>query len=120
MDAYWVPSDVESALFGTKIADLFIQLAPGGDRAFLRGTLKALLEAAASTSASWPTTPAASTRCAVELADLGWDRIERESGVSRAEVEAYAELLGAAGSGVFVWGMGLTHHAARGGRTSRR
>jgi molybdopterin-dependent oxidoreductase alpha subunit len=111
MDAYWVPSDMESAMFGTKIADLFIQLAPGGDRAFLRGTLKALLDGGRIDARFVADHTRGLDALRTELDGLGWDRIEGESGVGRAEVEAYAELLGAAGSGVFVWGMGLTHHA---------
>ncbi|MEZ4606829.1 MAG: molybdopterin-dependent oxidoreductase, partial [Deinococcales bacterium] len=44
MDAYWVPSDLESAMFGTKITDHFFQIAVGGDIAFLHGTLKSMIE----------------------------------------------------------------------------
>ncbi|MBV8417707.1 MAG: molybdopterin-dependent oxidoreductase, partial [Verrucomicrobia bacterium] len=44
MDRYWVPSDVESALFGTKITDRFFQVQAGGDLAFLHGSLKHLIE----------------------------------------------------------------------------
>lgn len=111
MDAYWVPSDAESALFGTKIADLFIQLAPGGDRAFLRGTLKALVAAGGVDERFIADHTHGFDALRDDLEALGWDRIERESGVARADVEGYAAMLGGAGSGVFVWGMGLTHHA---------
>ncbi|MFU8887430.1 MAG: FdhF/YdeP family oxidoreductase [Trueperaceae bacterium] len=111
MDAYWVPSDAESALFGTTIADRFVQVAPGGDRAFLRGALKALDELrlldegfVADHTSGWDD-------LRDDLAHLDWARVERESGVPRAEVVAYAELIGRAGSGAFVWGMGLTHQA---------
>src|SRR5688500_16425286 len=40
MDKYWVPSNVESALFGTQIADRFFLVNVGGDIAFLSGALK--------------------------------------------------------------------------------
>jgi molybdopterin-dependent oxidoreductase alpha subunit len=110
MDAYWVPSDAESAVFGTKIADLFIQIAPGGDRAFLRGTLKALLERGLVDERFVADHTRGLDELRAELEDLGWEVIERDAGVARSEIAAYAELLGTAGSGVFVWGMGLTHH----------
>jgi molybdopterin-dependent oxidoreductase alpha subunit len=111
MDAYWVPSDAESALFGTTIADRFVQVAPGGDRAFLRGALKALLERGLldETFVRGHTEGWDDLRAELELLD--WGRIERESGVARSEVVAYADLIGRAGSGIFVWGMGLTHQA---------
>jgi len=111
MDAYWVPSDAESALFGTKIADGFIQVAPGGDRAFLRGTLKALVESGRLDEAFIADHTDGWDALRDDLARLDWARVERESGVARAEVVAYAELIGRADSGVFVWGMGLTHQA---------
>ncbi|MBV8225880.1 MAG: molybdopterin-dependent oxidoreductase, partial [Verrucomicrobia bacterium] len=43
MDKYWVPSVVESALFGTRITDRFFQVQAGGDTAFLNGVLKHLI-----------------------------------------------------------------------------
>ena len=112
MDAYWVPSDAESALFGTRVADRFVQVAPGGDRAFLRGTLKALIEADRVDRAFVARHTTGFEALAADLQRLDWADLERESGVARAEIEAYATLLGDADSAVFVWGMGLTHHHA--------
>ena len=43
MERYWVPSDVESALFGTKIAEHFFPVQASGDVAFLHGTLKHMI-----------------------------------------------------------------------------
>ena len=44
MERYWVPSNVESALFGTQVADRFYLVNVGGDVAFLSGTLKHMIE----------------------------------------------------------------------------
>ncbi|MDQ4065629.1 MAG: molybdopterin-dependent oxidoreductase, partial [Actinomycetota bacterium] len=44
MDKYWVPSNIESAVFGTQIADRFFLVNVGGDIAFLSGTLKHMIE----------------------------------------------------------------------------
>ncbi len=44
LDRYWVPSVAKSALFGTKFADDFFQIHPGGDIAFFNGVLKLLIE----------------------------------------------------------------------------
>ena len=43
LERYWVPSNVESAMFGTKMADEFFGVHTGGDLAFLNGVLKLLL-----------------------------------------------------------------------------
>ena len=44
LESYWVPSSVESAMFGTKVADAFFSIHTGGDLAFVRGVLKVLFE----------------------------------------------------------------------------
>ncbi len=43
LERYWVPSNVESAVFGTQICDDFFGVHTGGDIAFLNGVLKVLL-----------------------------------------------------------------------------
>src|SRR6185436_4450974 len=43
LERYWVPSSVESAVFGTKITDEFFPVHTGGDIAFVNGVLKQLL-----------------------------------------------------------------------------
>src|SRR5439155_23179862 len=44
MDRYWVPSNVESAVFGTKVTDRFFGVNVGGDIGFLNGVLKHMVE----------------------------------------------------------------------------
>ena len=43
LDRYWVPSNVESAVFGTRVTDEFFAVHTGGDVAFVNGVLKHLL-----------------------------------------------------------------------------
>src|SRR5256885_5293909 len=43
LDRYWVPSNVESAMFGTHMTDEFFAVSVGGDLAFLNGVLKVML-----------------------------------------------------------------------------
>ena len=43
MEKYWVPSSVDSALFGTDIVDHDVSIRVGGDIAFLNGVLKHLI-----------------------------------------------------------------------------
>ena len=40
MEKYWIPSNAESALFGTKLADDVYQVNIGGDIAFMHGIMK--------------------------------------------------------------------------------
>ncbi|MDF1524216.1 MAG: molybdopterin-dependent oxidoreductase, partial [Trueperaceae bacterium] len=108
MDAYWVPSDVESALFGTTITDRFVQVAAGGDLAFLRGTLKALIARAGVDRAFVDAHTSGFDALAAVLEGTDWADLEAASGVARADMESYADLLAGAERAVFVWGMGVT------------
>jgi len=110
LDNYWVPSNVESALFGTKIADDWFLVRTGGDIAFCAGVLKVLI-----------------TRGSVDLdfvgehtegfgdlaraADrLSWDDIEAGSGLGRTDCERFADIYGAAERAILIWSMGITQH----------
>jgi molybdopterin-dependent oxidoreductase alpha subunit len=110
MERYWVPSVVESALFGTRIADDFFPIYPGGDIAFSYGVLKHLMENGwvdrefiRSRTVGWE---------ALEerARSLDWRALERASGLTRAELRRFAEAFGKAHSAVLVWSMGVTHH----------
>ena len=108
---YWVPSVLESAVFGTRLADHWFDVHTGGDLAFLVGVLKALVETGdvdeafiRERTSGWDDTR--SRAVAVE-----WRALEGESGSSEAEMRAFAALLAARPNTVFVWSMGLTQHA---------
>ncbi len=112
MRHYWVPSDTRSALFGTSFADHWFPVAQGGDVAFLHGTLKALI-AAGKVDQEFidaHTTGFANLRDTV--AQTGWPELEAASGLSRADMEEFAALIGAARNGVLVWSMGITQQPA--------
>ncbi|MBG0813401.1 FdhF/YdeP family oxidoreductase [Planomonospora sp. ID82291] len=111
MDRYWVPSNAESALFGTKITDHFFGVNVGGDIGFLNGVLKHLIERGLVDEA-WVaehTTGFDEVRRAV--AGQSWEELEALSGASREQMGELAGLLGAARSAVLVWSMGVTQHA---------
>ncbi len=110
LERYWIPSVAESALFGTKIADAFFQVHTGGDRAFLAGAIKHLIDN------DWTdnefirqyTLDFAEMRHAAETSS--WELLEKESGATRQEILNFARLLAEAKSGIFVWSMGITQH----------
>lgn len=111
MDAYWVPSDAESALFGTKITDRFFQVGPGGDRAFLYGAIKHLIERDAVDHGFLDRHTRGFPELRALLEDTPWEALERAAGLPRSQMEGYAGMLATAKRAVFVWGMGVTQHA---------
>jgi molybdopterin-dependent oxidoreductase alpha subunit len=108
---YWVPSVLESAMFGTRLADHWYDVHTGGDLAFLVGVLKALVESGAVDQAfiAERTSGWEETRARVMAAE--WRALEAESGSTEAQMRAFAALLAAKPNTVFVWSMGLTQHA---------
>lgn len=111
MERYWVPSDAESALFGTRMTDRWFQVHTGGDLAFLTGALKHLVER------GWVEREfvEAHTNGFAELDSLvrgqQWEELERGAGVAREQMLAFAQEVHAARRAVFVWSMGATQHA---------
>ncbi|MEW9547007.1 FdhF/YdeP family oxidoreductase [Nonomuraea sp. NPDC050783] len=111
MDRYWVPSNAESALFGTKITDEFFGVNVGGDIGFLNGVLKHLIEH------DWVDKEFVDRRTSGfedvrrAVAGQSWEELEALSGASREEMFRLAKLLGEARSAVLVWSMGITQHA---------
>ncbi|MGW0478290.1 FdhF/YdeP family oxidoreductase [Nonomuraea sp. NPDC003214] len=111
MERYWVPSNAESAVFGTKITDDFFGVNVGGDIGFLNGVLKHLIEAGAVDEefVARHTTGFEAVREAV--AGQSWETLEALSGSTRADMRRMAELLAEARSAVLVWSMGITQHS---------
>jgi len=110
LDRYWVPSVVESALFGTKLADDVFQINPGGDIAFFYGVLKHLVENdwvdrrfIESRTVGWPATEA-------KVKSLPWVALERSAGQTRSEMYRFAQGFGKARHAIVTWSMGVTQH----------
>jgi len=110
MERYWIPSIFDSAIFGTKLSDHFVHVHQGGDVAFLNGVLKQVI------AQGWVDRDFVENHTngfdslEVALAEQSWEDLERFSGVSRAEMETFAEMVGTAKTAVFVWSMGITQH----------
>jgi len=108
---YWVPSVPESAIFGTRFADEWFAVDTGGDLPFLCGVLKALVAGGGVDRAFVDRATAGFDQARAQVEGLGWERLEKDSGATRAEMERFARLLAGARSGILVWSMGLTQHA---------
>ncbi|MSO96850.1 MAG: FdhF/YdeP family oxidoreductase [Rhodospirillaceae bacterium] len=106
---------------GASLTSLYLQLQIGGDLALLKGMMKVIIAAdeAARAAGDKPVLDhefiAAHTQGLDTLiADLEaepWERILAQSGLTRAEIEAAAEIYMNAERVICTWAMGLTQHA---------
>jgi molybdopterin-dependent oxidoreductase alpha subunit len=110
MKRYWVPSSVDSALFGTEIADYWFPVEQGGDIGFLSGVLKILIENDWIDYAFIDRHTAGVSELCATLSSLAWPDIERQAGLPRASMQQFAELIRDAKNAVLVWSMGITQH----------
>jgi len=114
MERYWVPSTVASSVFGTPIADYWFPVCAGGDIAFLYGALKILIEKGRIDDEFISKFRAGFEELKAEAGKIPFEELEARSGLSRASMEEFADLVGQARTGVLVWSMGITQHAAGG------
>ncbi len=111
LENYWVPSNIESAVFGTKIADEFFGVHTGGDIAFINGVCKLLLAQGGVDRAFVRDHTVGFDALLGELERESFEDLERQSGASRQDMERFAAVYAAAKSAVLVWSMGITQHA---------
>ena len=116
MKKYWVPSNADSGLFGTEVADWWFPVAQGGDIALLYGVLRVLVvngwvdeRFLAEHGAGWSELKAAvlaqNPAALAERAGLPWSAIEE-----------FAGLIHGAKNALLVWSMGITQHRLAGMR----
>jgi molybdopterin-dependent oxidoreductase alpha subunit len=110
LEHYWVPSSVESALFGTKIADAFFPIHTGGDLAFVRGVLKLLLEEGGVDDAFVRDHAAGFDELRSRIASTSLDELAASAGSTADQLRAFAKTYREARSAVLVWSMGVTQH----------
>ena len=112
LEHYWVPSNVESALFGTKIADEFFAIHTGGDVAFVNGVLKELLAIGGVDRDFVKEHTTGFDALLGELEDESFDLLEQASGATRDDMARFARMYASARSAVLVWSMGVTQHVS--------
>ena len=110
MERYWVPSNVESAVFGTRIADRFFMINVGGDIGFLNGTFRHMVEQGWVDRDFVANHTAGFDDAAAAVNSTPWEELEALAGAPRTEMEAFARMLSEAKTAVFVWSMGITQH----------
>lgn len=110
LERYWVPSNAESALFGTKISDLHVPVRPGGDVAFCNAVLKRLIERGDVDQAFIASHTEAWDELVAALDDQPADELLAAAGLTAAQVEAFVDLYASSPSAILVWSMGITQH----------
>ena len=110
MKKYWVPSNADSCLFGTEIADYWFPVTQGGDIAFLYGVLRVLAERGwvdekflAEKCVGWPELKS-------EILNLKSEILAERAGLPWSSIVEFAELIHGAQRAVLVWSMGITQH----------
>jgi molybdopterin-dependent oxidoreductase alpha subunit len=110
LESYWVPSSLESALFGTKICDLHVPVRPGGDVAFANAVLQRLIARGAV------------DRAFIDGHTTGWDELVaaleqqdpaellEQAGLTAEQVDAFVDLYAEASGAILIWSMGITQH----------
>jgi molybdopterin-dependent oxidoreductase alpha subunit len=111
LERYWVPSNAESALFGTKMTDAFFQIHTGGDEAFATGVLKVLIDEGGIDEAFIAEHGAGFEALREECAGHPLADLAAMSGVTEDELRTFADIYRGSASAVFIWSMGITQHA---------
>ncbi len=110
MERYWVPSNVESAIFGTRMTDEWFEVDTGGDMAFINGVLKVLIAEGGVDERFIADHAAGFEELRASLDRQSFEDLERASGASREEMARFARMYASARSAVLVWAMGITQH----------
>lgn len=110
MQRYWVPSSMDSALFGTDLADYWFPVAQGGDIAFVYGVLKVMAANGWHDERFVRDFAEGWDELAGVASGFSWEELEAQAGLPRASMEEFAKLIRDAKTAVVVWSMGLTQH----------
>jgi molybdopterin-dependent oxidoreductase alpha subunit len=110
LERFNVPSDVRSLLFGSKIADLYVQPHIGGDIAFMTGVAKALLERDVIDDEFVDNFTDGWDACRAGIESTSWDDIISTGGVDRETIDRVADMYCVSQRTIFSWAMGVTHH----------
>jgi molybdopterin-dependent oxidoreductase alpha subunit len=111
MERYWVPSTASSAIFGTGITDYWFPVSQGGDIAFIYGVLKIMLENSWHEDNFVRNYSGGFEELRRTAEGMQWPELEKQSGLNRASMQEFAELIHRAKNAVIVWSMGITQHA---------
>ena len=110
LDRYWVPSNVESAIFGTRMSDLHVPVRPGGDVALANAALELLVERGGIDARFVAEHTRGFDETTEALKEQDLDDLLRLAGVDRPTLDAFVDELMKAKSAIHLWSMGITQH----------
>ncbi len=101
---------IKSLIPGSDIASLYLQPIPGSDVALFVGIQKALIEQGQIAQAFLQAHTEGWEDVLKQAHSLSWETITSTCGVSKAEIETAASIIGTSKGVVFAWAMGITQH----------
>ena len=105
------PQDYMKAnLKSTSLADIHLPVRIGGDAALIKGLIKTQLVHDAVDTAFINSKTSGYQAMVSSLKGIDWDRIERDSGLTRHQIEQTGALLANSKATIACWAMGLTQH----------
>ena len=116
MENYWVPSVVESALFGTELADEFYEVNIGGDIALMHGVMKHWFDLEEQNEGAAINHEFVNEHVnhyedlKENVQSQSWEEIVQSSGIDKERIIELSNSLAEAKTGVMVWALGLTMH----------
>ncbi len=105
-----VPSDVRSLLFGSEIANLYLQPHCGGDLALLKAAAACLWRENQADVAFMRAYCNGFQGFVTDLESEDMQRLVEISGVPMTDFETFCRTLSASSGTIFAWAMGITHH----------
>ena len=106
---YWVPSILESSVFGTRLMDDYYEVRKGGDIAFIHGVLKTLSERNGFDHDFVNNHASGLEDITKVVRNLSWGDLIKASGAMQTQMEKFAGIYSAAKSAMFLFGTGITH-----------
>ena len=110
LERYWVPSNLESAVFGTRMSDLHVPVRPGGDVALANAVLKRLIARGAVDELFVADHTTGFPEVMADLDGRSLRSLLHAAGVDEPTLDAFVDELVRAGGAVHVWSMGITQH----------
>ncbi|MEZ2239913.1 FdhF/YdeP family oxidoreductase [Microcoleus sp.] len=101
---------VKSLIPGSDISSLYLQPIPGSDAALFVGIQKSVIEQGLLDESYLKAHTEGWEAVVQQARETTWETITETCGISRAEIEATAKIIGSSKRVVFGWAMGITQH----------
>ncbi|MEG4145991.1 FdhF/YdeP family oxidoreductase [Microcoleus sp. Pol12B5] len=101
---------VKSLIPGSDISSLYLQPIPGSDTAIFVGIQKSIIEQGLLDESYLQAHTEGWESVVQHARETAWETITKTCGVSQAEIEAAAKIIGTSQRVVFGWAMGITQH----------